>query len=347
MLSVVAGSGTTDADTNRLLLGVLRRSTGRADLAFGDPPSPISGGFDARLLRFRLESPPPDLDRELVARIVARSPLGRFEAEVQRRVADAGIPTPVVRLAVDDPDGLGGFVIVMDHVPGRPPLAGLGPAAVLGNLPRLTRQLPDQLASVAGRLHAVDPAPVERALRSEGTEVPITAVELAEHLSAAAEDRGRGDLVGACGDLLRHRPDGGTRAVTHGDLHPFNLIDGPDGTVLIDWTLAAIAHPAFTLAFTQLVLAHPPIALPAPARTALGPIARAMARRFTTTYRTLCPDADDHLDPTQLDWHRRLHALRILVEMSGWDGDAPVGHPWLILAPIARQILDRPRGPSS
>lgn len=72
-----------------------------------------------------------------------------------------------------------------------------------------------------------------------------------------------------------------------------------------------------------------------------------MARRFTTTYRTLCPDADDHLDPTQLDWHRRLHALRVLVEMSAWDGDAPAGHPWLILAPIARQILDRPRGPSS
>ena len=75
--------------------------------------------------------------------------------------------------------------------------------------------------------------------------------------------------------------------------------------------------------------------------------ARAMARRFTTTYRTLCPNADDHLDPTQLDWHRRLHALRILVEMSGWDGDAPAGHPWLILGPIARQILDRPRGMSS
>ena len=30
--------------------------------------------------------------------------------------------------------------------------------------------------------------------------------------------------------------------------------------------------------------------------------------------------------------------------MSGWDGDAPAGHPWLILGPIARQILDRPRG---
>ena len=100
MLSVVAGSGTTDADTNRLLLGVLRRSTGRADLAFGDPPSPISGGFDARLLRFRLESPPPELDRELVARIVARSPLGRFEAEVQRRVADAGADTFVAGSAI-------------------------------------------------------------------------------------------------------------------------------------------------------------------------------------------------------------------------------------------------------
>ena len=54
-----------------LLLETLREATGRADLEFTAPPTPLAGGFYAEMLRFRLADPPAPLDRDLVARIVA------------------------------------------------------------------------------------------------------------------------------------------------------------------------------------------------------------------------------------------------------------------------------------
>ena len=112
--------------------------------------------------------------------------------------------------------------------------------------------------------------------------------------------------------------------------------------MLIDWTVARIAHPAFTLGFAELMLANPPIPLPRAGAALLGPVARNIARRFLATYRALTAGTPAVVDDENLDWHRRVHALRILVEVAGWDasGTRPTsGHPWLILEPVARQAL--------
>ncbi|UDY38057.1 phosphotransferase [Dermatobacter hominis] len=332
------------ADTATALLEALRSSVGDPALCYRSAPAPLAGGFYAEMLRFRLDGAPPELDRELVARIVPNPELGRFEAAVQGGVADQGFPTPVVRLTCDEHSPLGRFLVVMDLVDGHPPLAGLGAAKVLTGLPTLVRHLPDQLAGIAARLHALDPDPVEERITTARTDVPSTTTGFVEHQVTVARSLDAGALVAAGEDLLATMPTGALRVVTHGDLHPFNLLEGPHGTILIDWTLGAIAHPAFTLSFTQLLLDHPPVGLPRAAAGALRPITRRMSARFLDSYRRRAPDAAAHLDADQMAWHRKVHALRILVEIEGWDAGAgrPPGHPWTSLEPVARSILALP-----
>ena len=74
----------------------------------------------------------------------------------------------------------------------------------------------------------------------------------------------------------------------------------------------------------------------------LGRVGRTIAKRFLSTYRSLTVGTPAAVDDERLDWHRRVHAMRILVEVAGWDatGTRPSsGHPWLILEPVARRLL--------
>ena len=82
--------------TTALLLDTLRDATGQADLEFASPPTPLTGGFYAEMLRFRPAAPPAGLDRDLVARIVPNPEAGVWEATIQRAVANQG-PAPPPR----------------------------------------------------------------------------------------------------------------------------------------------------------------------------------------------------------------------------------------------------------
>lgn len=122
------------------------------------------------------------------------------------------------------------------------------------------------------------------------------------------------------------------------------------GSQLIDWTVARIAHPGFTLGFTQLMLANPPIPLPKVGAAMLRPVARDIARRFLSTYRTLTDGTPAAVDDENLDWYIKVHALRILVELAGWDADhtrPAAGHPWLSLEPVVLEALGLHRAPAT
>lgn len=325
------------------LLETLREATGRPELDYTVDPVPLTGGFYAELLRFRLTDPPGHLAGDLVARIVPDSDHGAWEAAIQRHVADEGFPTPAVRLTAPATSPLGRHLVVMDHVDGHPPMAGLGLITVARQTPALIRRLPDQLARIAAQLHTVDPEPLAAELDALGGAIPTTtAGSITRHIDrAAALDRP--DLVEAGHRLLDARPPVEAEVVTHGDLHPFNLLDTDRGPMLIDWTEARIADPAFTLGFTHLMLAHPPIALPRIGASLLAPVARDMARRFLRRYRALTDGTPAAVDTRRLDWHRDVHALRIVVSVAEWEatGSRPTsGHPWLVLEPIASALLD-------
>lgn len=328
--------------TTSLLLDTLQHATGRSDLAYAAPPTPLSGGFYAEMLRFRLADPPAELDRELVARIVPNPSAGSWEATIQRNVADQGFATPTVRLTAPETGPLGRYLIVMDHLDGQPPMAGLGLGSTVGQIPNLVRRLPDQLARIAAELHALDPVPLTEQLDALGGPIPATTAGFVEAQAVYATALGRPDIASAGQRLLATEPVSSVRVITHGDLHPFNLLVTSAGPALVDWTVARVAHPAFTLGFTDLMLANPPVPLPRAGRALLGPVGRNIAKRFLSTYRALTTGTAAAVDADDLDWHRQVHALRILVELAEWDaaGTRPQGgHPWLILEPVAERVL--------
>jgi aminoglycoside phosphotransferase (APT) family kinase protein len=327
------------------LLDTLRSETGRADLAFAVPATQLSGGFYAEMLRFRLADPPAGLDGDLVARIVPSPAAGAWEATIQRAVADQGFPTPAVRLTAPESSPLGRYLIVMDAVDGRPPMEGLSIGTIATQLPGLVRRLPDQLARIAADLHALDPGPLAERLASLDAPFPLTTAGFVAEQARLAASLDRPDLAAAGERLLETEPASSQRVIAHGDLHPFNLLVTAEGPVLIDWTVARVAHPGFTVGFTDLMLANPPIALPGPGGALLRAIGRNMARRFLRTYRAHTVGTPGEVTDDQLDWHRRVHALRILVELAGWEAGGqppPAGHPWLLLEPVAARLLGLP-----
>jgi aminoglycoside phosphotransferase (APT) family kinase protein len=329
--------------TSSQLLDTLRVVTGRRDLEYVAPPARLTGGFYAEMLRFRLADAPPDLDRDLVARIVPDPAAGEWESTIQRAVAEQGFPTPAVRLVVPPAAPLGRYLIVMDAIDGSPPMSGLGFGALAREIPTLVRGLPDQLANLAARLHGLDADVLGRELESLGHGVPTTTAGFVEHQMNRAEASGRPDLVAAGARLLAGAPSNEATVITHGDLHPFNVLLTDDGPMLVDWTVARVADPAFTVGFTELVLANPPIAVPGPVAAVLRRLGRNLAGRFVTTYRSLTDGTRAAVDRRRLDWHRDVHALRILVELAVWDaaGTRPSsGHPWLVLEPVAVRLLD-------
>jgi len=89
---------------------------------------------------------------------------------------------------------------------------------------------------------------------------------------------------------------------------------------VLDWTAGQLAHPAFDLAFTHLLLANPPLAAPKALRPIINTAARRLANRFINTYRKIGPHPSDN---DTLDWYRRLHACRIITDLTAWQPTAP------------------------
>src|SRR4051794_23378435 len=93
-----------------------------ADLRYEVAPTPLTGGYFATVLKFRLARPPVDLQGDLVARIVPVRDIWAMESAIQGYVAGAGFPTPAVRMSVDAASPLGRGLIVMDRATGSSPL---------------------------------------------------------------------------------------------------------------------------------------------------------------------------------------------------------------------------------
>lgn len=328
-------------ETAAALLATLAAEVGaEPDLAYATAPVSLQGGYYAEMIRFRLAAPPAPLRGDLVARIVPNPVTAAWEAALQGDVARQGFPTPAVRLVTDDRTPLGRSLLVMDHVDGRSTLSGLRGIGIVTQIPAVVRRLPDQLAALAADLHALDADPVAADLEALDGGIPTTTrgfVEAQLWLAAMAD---RPDLVAAAERLIASEPPSARRVISHGDLHPFNVLVTPSGPVLIDWTVARVAHPGFTLGFTDLMLSNPPLEVPAALAGGLRALGRSLARRFHQTYRSLA-QPEDQVSAEELDWHRQVHALRILVELAGWDaaGARPASHPWLILQPVTERLL--------
>ena len=319
-----------DVQAERLLC-VLRGVTGVADLGYRGLPERLSGGFWAELLAFSLEHAPPGWQGQLVARVMPDAGTAAKETVVQSAMADAGMPTPIVHASGGPHDGLGRAFMVIDRAEGVPLLAGIDRIGGLLGAPLRLWRMPDVLASVMARLHAVDPAPIrQRLARIDG--VATTLADHLEGLRSAAQLVDRADLAAAARWSCDHEGGSADDVVCHGDLHPFNvLIDDNGGVTVLDWSVALLAPRTYDVAFTSLLLANPPIVVPGPAQWAVRATGRGLAARFVRRYEH---HSGTRVDAAALPRYQAMVALRALVEVAQWvhQGvvDARAGHPWLL-----------------
>ena len=326
------------------LLQAVRGAIGDADVEFVAGPTPLTGGFWARLATFRLADAPVEWSGPLVVRVMPDEQTAVKETVFQRAVAAQGYPTPRVLAAGSAADGIAGQgYIVMEHAPGRPLLPGLTGVRSLVQIPALARRLPETLADVLVRLHRLDPAPVAHDLEAAAAEKPVLSGML-EQLETTAAGLDRPDLASAAAWLTSRPPRHIDRMVIcHGDMHPFNVLVAGDGrTTVLDWSTAVLAPPAYDVAFTSLLLGEPPLAMSGPLRRVIPLAGRALSHRFVSAYER----AAGPVDHEAVGWCQAIVCLRALVEVASWLAEGTVadrtGHPWLVVGDsFAARLTDR------
>ncbi|AII48610.1 hypothetical protein KR52_05565 [Synechococcus sp. KORDI-52] len=212
------------------------KSSGR--VAYDVEPSRLTGGFDARLYRFKLVGQEPRVLRILRP---AREVEELLHHQVVHQILNQqGLKVPVIHHVCADQSVLGGVFAVMDLVPGDP----------------LFEQKPEVFASILGesmaRMHELDVRPIVESFRRAGVPderflspvVHQKALDFVEQTTPWAADL----MVW----LRDHLPlDGDDLAVIHGDYHAGNVMFR-DGAVsgLLDWDFR-ISDPALDLASTM------------------------------------------------------------------------------------------------
>ena len=204
-------------------------------VAYEVEPSRLSGGFDARLYRYKLVGQQPRVLRILRSNHEVEKLL--YCQFVYKQLKQRGLKVPAIHSTCGDKSVLGGCFAVMDLISGRP----------------LIEQSPNIHAKVLGEsmahMHELDVGPFIDAFRQAG-------IQEVAFLSPALEenwlDRGAKywpwafELVGWLRDRLPL--DGEDLAVIHGDYHGGNVMF-ENGTVsgVLDWNFY-ISHPAFDVA---------------------------------------------------------------------------------------------------
>jgi aminoglycoside phosphotransferase (APT) family kinase protein len=281
-------------------------------LRFATGPTHLDAGRSADLYTFRLADGPPDLvDRGLVLRVLPRSARSMRECALQAGLADAGYPTPQV-LRYGAVAGRPG-AMVMEQVDGVELFEALGAK-------RSFRELPGRLANLLLALHAVDPTSVA----TGGGDLGEQALSEIDEWLATIGHPARQEL----GDwFARNRPPPQPGVVCHGDLHAFNILMAGDQEIVLDWEMGGIAHPAFDVARTRIMMLGVPMPIPRPIRPIIEGLGRRSARQLEDRYLA----GRDIPEPT-LRWYEAIHCARIvamlLVGGSGSGASEAVIEGW-------------------
>jgi aminoglycoside phosphotransferase (APT) family kinase protein len=192
-------------------------------------------------------------------------------------------------------------------------------------------------------LHALDATPIEEALIAIAGHQAGGVAGLLDHYGDRARLLNDTALIKAVEDLARTCAPVDRRVVCHGDLHPFNILNNDGALTVLDWTAARVADPAYDVAFTALLLANPPLSAPAALQPIISKAGRVLSRRFIRAYRAMTGGIGP--DDTSLEWHTKLHATRILLDITEWRTAGVLehhrGHPWLAMENVVRRALDR------
>jgi len=275
----------------------------------------LSGGYDTRILAFRLGRAPAELSGRLVLRLLReRHDPARVlkEKAVHDALQRLAYSAPAVFLAETDTSHLGGAFLIMERIPGAP-------------LPEKQKfNIGGVVARLQAQLHALSPAHLLN--NSEGWPFSVDwhRRRLAEQVDSDLEG-----LRGAMEWLLRHiPPDEEPEVICHGDFHPYNILtDGSQVTSVIDWPNAVVGPAVFDVATTLTILRYTQPANPTLALR-LASLARPLlVRRYLGSYGRLSGTDLGHLAYYEalacmrglvLEGQRRLSGERI-DEASPWN----------------------------
>ena len=292
----------TEEDISRSLLDYLRSATACPVLAYAEAPTRMSGGYDATILRFSLQSAPDPFSGPLVLRLfqaTAGAQRAPREAAVQNALAELGYPAPRVFLAEARIEPLGGPFLIMERMPGRSlgsefeglSIKGLGQTLdILRQLPRIRREVLRLWDEAQTRLHTLPVSDfVDRVERAGFSGENFTFDSYFANLRASAEELGLNELHPAIDWLIVHRPRRSqTPVICHGDFQPLNILaDHRRLTGVIDWVKATIADPAFDYGAALAILATVPIRVPAGLHRTLRALMNNLARTHSRRCRSL------------------------------------------------------------
>ena len=283
----------SEEDIVRALLHYLRSVSARPALAYAEPPTLMTGGYDATILRFSVQGAPEPFSGPLVLRLfhatvdTQRAPR---EAAVQNALAEMGYLAPRVLVAESRAEPLGAPFLIMEHLPGRPlgsafeglRVKGLGQTFnILRRLPRIRRETVRLWDEAQTRLHALPVSDfVDRVERAGISGESFTFDAQFANMRVSAEELGLDQLRPAIEWLSLDPPSRPEAAVIcHGDFHPLNILaDHGRLTGVIDWMKAIIAEPAFDYAVVLAMFATVPIRVPVGLHRAFRTLINNLAR---------------------------------------------------------------------
>jgi aminoglycoside phosphotransferase (APT) family kinase protein len=326
------------------LLSYLREHTTSGAVRYVAPPSRFAAGEESRVFEFQLLTAEEAWARPLVLKLFGahvESSRAPCEATIQLAVADAGVPAPRPLSVCEDTSALGGPFIIMARMPGRPMLEEL-----TSTNPRLLRvilsartlrfRMPDVIASLMARLHAIDAQPLlERLSGSSGSPIVLGARGLAGRLGVIEQrfDMSRLDgFTDAIHWLRNHAPpDPECPSICHGDFWFGNVIqERGKVTGIVDWSadLCMIGDPMYDVGVTSVTLKCGMADVPGPMRAIARFGQRRIAQRFVNAYRKLRP-----VDDERLRYFEVLRAIEFL-QFVAWRRSDPS------IAPHERGMLE-------
>ena len=188
--------------------------------------------------------------------------VARREAETTAVVNAAGLPAPAVHgLAAVD----GRWGIVYERV-SHPSLLAVSLRRPW-RLPWAARQL----AELHVRLHAH---------RVPG--LPRLHERLADRIQSVDAHRVPAEVCRAVLEALEKLPS--DDRLCHGDLHPENVVLGPNGPIILDWLDASSGPPLADVARTSLLLAHAALLKAMPGRRFIQAIRHLLQREYLRVY---------------------------------------------------------------
>ena len=284
-------------------LGAWAQRTFGGSVSVAEGPTPVTGGYDTYIFRFRLRGPVEGLGAgPLILRLypsVERGPSALREAEILRHLATVDYPAPRPLEASASAEEFGAPYVVMEEVPGRTllDLASAAPTKAMAYL--------DELAAAQAQLHRLDtagwPFPVD-----PGTwEVDRRLADA----QAAGPPPSEG-LAKALAWLTEHREvaQGHGPSICHHDFHPVNALRSDDGRLsIIDWEGAGLGDRHSDLAHTLVLFEYAPaVATKRVERVVLRAAKRWLPGRYRGVYARHLPIEDD-----RLRYWMALHSARL------------------------------------